>query len=69
MDSVRHGGNFDGAAGVACAMAALHRLVRHGCEPERPYCMCIRAEEIVWFPAITPVVVWPLGSTLPSMTS
>ena len=51
MDSVRHGGNFDGAAGVVSAMAAVHRLVRLGCKPERDLTvMCIRAEEIVWFP-------------------
>ena len=51
MDSVRHGGNFDGAAGVICGMAALHRLQRLGRRPERDLTvMAIRAEEIVWFP-------------------
>ena len=51
MDSVRHGGNFDGAAGVICAMSALHRLQRLGHVPDRDLCvMAIRAEEIVWFP-------------------
>ena len=51
MDSVRHGGNFDGAAGVICGMAALHRLRRLGRKPERDLTvMAIRAEEIVWFP-------------------
>lgn len=51
MDSVRHGGNFDGAAGVLCGMAALHRLRRLNCAPERDLSvMAIRAEEIVWFP-------------------
>jgi N-carbamoyl-L-amino-acid hydrolase len=51
MDSVRHGGNFDGAAGVICGMAVLHRLYKL---KQRPECdlsvMAIRAEEIVWFP-------------------
>ena len=51
MDSVRHGGNFDGATGVICGMAALHRLRRLGRKPERDLAvMAIRAEEIVWFP-------------------
>lgn len=51
MDSVRHGGNFDGATGVICGMAALHRLRRLNREPERDLTvMAIRAEEIVWFP-------------------
>ena len=51
MDSVRHGGNYDGATGVICGMAALHRLRRLGRKPERDLAvMAIRAEEIVWFP-------------------
>jgi len=51
MDSVRHGGNFDGAAGVVCAMSALHRLHRLNRKPQRDLTvMAIRAEEIVWFP-------------------
>ena len=51
MDSVRHGGNYDGAAGVICGMAALHRLHRLGHTPARDLSvMAIRAEEIVWFP-------------------
>ena len=51
MDSVRHGGNFDGAAGVVCGMAVLHRLHQLKHKPERDLSvMAIRAEEIVWFP-------------------
>ena len=51
MDSVHHGGNYDGAAGVVCGMAALHRLQRLGRRPDRDLAvMAIRAEEIVWFP-------------------
>ena len=51
MDSVHHGGNYDGAAGVVCGMAALHRLRRLGRRPDRDLAvMAIRAEEIVWFP-------------------
>ena len=51
MDSVRHGGNFDGATGVICGMTALHRLRRLKREPVCDLTvMAIRAEEIVWFP-------------------
>ena len=51
MDSVRHGGNYDGAAGVICGMTALHRLHRLNRQPECDLSvMAIRAEEMVWFP-------------------
>jgi N-carbamoyl-L-amino-acid hydrolase len=50
LDSVPHGGNFDGAAGVVAgliACAALHRL---GVAPARDLTvMGIRAEESIWF--------------------
>ncbi len=50
LDSVPHGGNFDGAAGVVAgivAVAALQRLgVRLACDVT---VMAIRAEESVWF--------------------
>ena len=49
MDSVRYGGNFDGAAGVICGMPALHRLHRMKRLPERDLTvMEIRAEEVVF---------------------
>jgi beta-ureidopropionase / N-carbamoyl-L-amino-acid hydrolase len=51
MDSVRHGGNFDGAAGVIAGLAAVRALKDAGFEPERDIAiMAIRAEELVWFP-------------------
>lgn len=51
MDSVPHGGNYDGAAGVIMGMAALHRLRQNGWTPQRDITvMAIRAEELVWFP-------------------
>src|SRR5271165_2263074 len=50
LDSVPHGGNFDGAAGVVAGLVAIAALKRLGV---RPACgvvvMGIRAEESVWF--------------------
>ncbi|HEY1931648.1 MAG TPA: hydantoinase/carbamoylase family amidase [Acetobacteraceae bacterium] len=50
LDSVPHGGNFDGAAGVVAGLVALAALQRLGL---RPGCdvtvMGIRAEESIWF--------------------
>ncbi len=50
LDSVPHGGNFDGAAGVVAglvAVAALHRLgITLACDLT---VMGIRAEESIWF--------------------
>jgi N-carbamoyl-L-amino-acid hydrolase len=52
MDSVPHGGNYDGAAGVVAGLAALQRLRRLGVAPRRDVTvMAIRAEELSWFPA------------------
>jgi N-carbamoyl-L-amino-acid hydrolase len=49
LDSVRHGGNFDGAAGFAAALAVAAGLRRAGAA--RPFvAMATRAEETVWFP-------------------
>ena len=51
MDSVDHGGNFDGAAGVLAGLAAAMVLKARGVEPARDLVvMAIRAEELVWFP-------------------
>ena len=50
LDSVPHGGNFDGAAGVLAGLVLLERL-KDG--PQRPCdvtLMAIRAEEMIWFP-------------------
>ncbi|HEY3847182.1 MAG TPA: hydantoinase/carbamoylase family amidase [Acetobacteraceae bacterium] len=50
LDSVPHGGNFDGAAGVAAGLVALAALARLN---RTPACditvMGIRAEESIWF--------------------
>ena len=50
LDSVVHGGNFDGAAAVLAGLVMLERL--NG-EPKL-YCdgtmMFIRAKEMIWFP-------------------
>jgi beta-ureidopropionase / N-carbamoyl-L-amino-acid hydrolase len=52
MDSVPHGGNYDGAAGVVAGMAALERMRRLGTTPAMDVVvMAIRAEELSWFPA------------------
>src|SRR5690348_3704650 len=50
LDSVPHGGNFDGAAGVVAGLAAVAALRAHGLTPECDITvMGIRAEESVWF--------------------
>ena len=52
MDSVPHGGNYDGAAGVVAGMAAVERLRRLKTTPAIDVVvMAIRAEELSWFPA------------------
>jgi N-carbamoyl-L-amino-acid hydrolase len=51
LDSVRHGGNFDGAAGFAAALAVAAGFARAGTRLPRPFvAMATRAEETVWFP-------------------
>lgn len=52
LDSVPHGGNFDGAAGVVLGLAIAHALRRAGITPERDLLVLgIRAEEMCWFHA------------------
>ncbi|MGZ3341832.1 MAG: M20/M25/M40 family metallo-hydrolase, partial [Reyranella sp.] len=52
LDSVPEGGNYDGAAGVVAGMAMLARWRRAGRQPQRDITvMCVRAEELSWFPA------------------
>src|SRR5690606_38294664 len=52
LDSVPHGGNFDGAAGVVAGLACLAGLKAAGLTPPRPVTvMANRAEESTWFPA------------------
>ncbi len=51
LDTVPHGGNFDGAAGVLAGLAAAAGLRMAGVEPPRDVIvMATRAEESVWFP-------------------
>lgn len=50
LDSVKHGGNYDGAAGVVAGLVALAVLRNLGIEPEFDIsAMGVRAEESVWF--------------------
>jgi beta-ureidopropionase / N-carbamoyl-L-amino-acid hydrolase len=52
LDSVPHGGNFDGAAGVIAGLAAIAGLKRADLRPRRPVIVvATRAEESNWFPA------------------
>ncbi|SFJ19068.1 Zn-dependent hydrolase [Bradyrhizobium sp. cf659] len=52
LDSVPHGGNFDGAAGVVAGLAAISGLARAGRRPRRSVIVVVtRAEESNWFPA------------------
>lgn len=51
LDSVPHGGNFDGAAGVLGGLAAVRALISAGIRLRRSITlMVIRAEESCWFP-------------------
>jgi len=50
LDSVPHGGNFDGAAGVVAGLVAASALQRGGITLDRDLVvMGIRAEESIWF--------------------
>ncbi|MBI1218151.1 MAG: hydantoinase/carbamoylase family amidase [Rhodobacteraceae bacterium] len=62
LDSVPHGGNFDGAAGVVAGVAAMAELARRGVMPARDLVvMATRAEEAVWFPLSYPGAEAALG--------
>ena len=50
LDSVPHGGNFDGAAGVLAGLVLLERLAAGPQPPCDVTLMVIRAEEMIWFP-------------------
>jgi N-carbamoyl-L-amino-acid hydrolase len=50
FDTVRHGGNFDGAAGVVAAIAAVSALKAEGFAPHADITIAaFRCEEAVWF--------------------
>ena len=52
LDTVPHGGNYDGAAGVVAGLSAVAGLRRAGVTPPRDVTvMAIRAEESTWFNA------------------
>lgn len=69
LDSVRQGGNYDGAAGVLAGLAALSGMRRAGFRPARDVTvLAIRAEEGgAWFPTGFPGSRAALG-TLPPET-
>ncbi len=50
LDSVPHGGNFDGAAGVIGGLVLLEHLLDGPQPPCDVTLMAIRAEEMIWFP-------------------
>ena len=51
LDSVPHGGNFDGAAGVILGLALQASLAAEGTRPPFDLSVaCLRAEESCWFP-------------------
>lgn len=53
LDSVPHGGNFDGAAGVVAGLAVMAELAGQGM-PRDLIVLVTRAEEAVWFPLSYP---------------
>ncbi|MBX3568026.1 MAG: hydantoinase/carbamoylase family amidase [Rhizobiaceae bacterium] len=66
LDSVPHGGNFDGAAGVAAGLAVMAELVRQGVPLKRDLVvMATRAEEAAWFPLSYPGSEAALGRLPP----
>ena len=55
LDSVAHGGNFDGAAGVVAGLAVMAELAGQGIRlPRDLIVLATRAEEAVWFPLSYP---------------
>lgn len=50
LDSIVHGGNFDGAAGVIAGIGAIAALKAAGIQPKRDIeVLALRCEEAVWF--------------------
>ncbi|GAB1362670.1 hypothetical protein MASR1M32_19060 [Rhodobacter sp.] len=55
LDTVPHGGNFDGAAGVVAGLGVMADLAEAGIRPARTLTvMATRAEEAAWFPSPIP---------------
>lgn len=65
LDSVPHGGNFDGAAGVVAGLAVMAELVGQGM-PRDLIVLVTRAEEAVWFPLSYPGSQAALGLLEPT---
>ncbi len=66
LDSVPHGGNFDGAAGVAAGLAAMADLRARGVVPPQDLTVvAFRAEEAAWFPLSYPGSLAALGRLPP----
>lgn len=66
LDSVPHGGNFDGAAGVVAGLAVMAEFVSAGIAPPRDLTVLVtRAEEAVWFPLSYPGSLAALGRLPP----
>lgn len=67
LDSVPHGGNFDGAAGVVAGLAVMAELVGRGIQlPRDLIVLATRAEEAVWFPLSYPGSQAALGLLEPA---
>jgi N-carbamoyl-L-amino-acid hydrolase len=68
LDSVPHGGNFDGAAGVVAGLAAMAALRELGVIPPQDLTVvAFRAEEAAWFPLSYPGSFAALGRFDPSL--
>ena len=68
LDSVPHGGNFDGAAGVAAGLALIADLVAAGVQPAQDLVVvAFRAEEAAWFPVSYPGSEAMLGTLDPAL--
>ena len=67
LDSVPHGGNFDGAAGVVAGLAVLANLRAEQVSLPRKFVILVtRAEEAAWFPLSYPGSEAALGRLAPA---
>lgn len=68
LDSVPHGGNFDGAAGVIAGLALVAGLVARGERPARDITVAaFRAEEAAWFALSYPGSLAAIGRLDPAL--